>query len=256
MSPLAQHDEHLEEFKRKGYLILKHAVAEDEMLDMRDRLWGLLLKLGITRDPDSWPQGDVPHLQEIRQGDRDPLATPMLPEVLDAIFDSSEWVPKSNWGQALVTFPTPGVWRPIAGPWHLDHPYMADEQISGVNVFLFVEDVEAAGGGTLILESSPDVVAHFLRMHPEHKTLKLNKLIMASDPWLNSLTQKGPEAEELRQAFMNVEMEAFGQPIQLKELTGQAGDVAIYHPLMLHSPSINKNLQPRMMRVQRFYRQS
>ena len=40
-------------------------------------------------------------------------------------------------------------------------------------------------------------------------------------------------------------------PIEVVELTGEAGDVIVGHPLLPHTPAPNCGDRPRFMRVQR-----
>ena len=252
-------DQQRAEFHQRGYTTLPGLLEPQNVATMQSRLWSLLKVAGVDQNPGSWPKGDVHRLQAIRRGDPNPLDNSLLVSALDMLFGFDCWQPKTNWGQALVSFPTDGPWQPAAGPWHLDHPYLADAQISGINAFLFVDDVRPTGGGTLVLESSPGIVEGYLAAHPEHRGGShgtLNRLLLKSDPWLTQLSQKGPRADSARVDMMQAVTTVFGQPAKLVELTGQAGDLVLCHPLLLHSPSMNSANWPRLMRVQRFHRKS
>jgi hypothetical protein len=50
---------------------------------------------------------------------------------------------------------------------------------------------------------------------------------------------------------MAVEGRVGDLPVRVTELTGEAGDVIVGHPWLVHSPATNCSDRPRFMRVQR-----
>jgi len=218
------------EFENRGYVRLHGLLQEDELQDMRSRTWALLADRGINRNMASWPAGDISKLQAVRSGDIAPHQHPALAGVLDGVFGAAGWMPKENWGQALITFPVAGPWKPAAGPWHLDHSYSSNGLITGVNVFLFVDKVSAQGGGTLIIESSPKILDRFIKGNPQYHGVKhgaLNKLVMQADPWLKELMKTGQSGDEFRIGAMDSRTEVLGCSAKLTELTGHPGDVVL-----------------------------
>ena len=122
------------DFYERGYLHLESAVPISETSAMLDRLWALLAERDIVRgDRRTWPSGYTHTLQRLRRYDSNPLDNETVRSAMDAVL-GGEWKLKPNWGQALVTFPTKD-WNVPAGPWHLDHGFSQNEQISGINVF-------------------------------------------------------------------------------------------------------------------------
>ena len=157
-------DEARRSFFEDGFVQLPGAVSPTDVAHMRERLWRMLEHRGAARDdPSTWSPAQATHLQNMRKRDADPHDSPVVVEALDEVFGAGGWTTKPHWGQALVTFPTPAPWRLPARPWHLDHPYVQPaDGISGANLFLFVDDVEPRGGGTLVLRGSPLLVGRFV----------------------------------------------------------------------------------------------
>lgn len=223
---------------------------------MRERLWTALEAGGARReDPSSWDIWQTTHLQSVRQGDPAPGSSPALRAALDAIFGDGGWVVPAHWGQALVTFPTPGPWSVPPKVWHLDHPYVQPlDGPSGVNVFLFVDRVEPRGGGTLAIRSSPQLVQRFVAATPDIDGLPMKaarKRFDQSHPWLRALTSDPAPGEEAAriERFMATDTDVDGTPLRVVELTGEPGDVVVCHPWLVHASSANVGSRPRMMRT-------
>ena len=123
---------------------------DDAVREMRARLWTLLGEQGIDEhDAATWPAGSVAELRDIRRGDRRPTDTPPVRHTVGDLFGAVAWKPPASWGQALVAFPEPGPWSVPRTGWHCDYPFwFAPDEIWGVVVFLFLDDVGAHGGAT------------------------------------------------------------------------------------------------------------
>jgi hypothetical protein len=250
-------DHELEAFFHNGFVRLSGALAGAEIEDMLRRFWRVLGATAITQDRATWPAGYISGLQRIRRGDRTPAHCRLLLDALDQVFGPGAWADRPHWGQALATFPEAGPWRLSSGPWHLDHAYRQNGLISGVNVFLFVDDVLPNGGGTLVIDSSPGIVTAFVRDHPRLHGAKhgeLNKRLMQAHPWLRALTDSSQDDATRQTLVDQAEIDIFGYPARIVELTGRAGDVVVCHPQLIHAPGMNATDRPRLMRVQRFYR--
>lgn len=216
-----------EAFENDGFVRLPGVLSADEIEAMRERVWRLLERNGVDRvNRSTWQRERTSHLQAVRRGDPGPHESAAVRHALDAVFGSGNWTAPSSWGQVLVTFPSEPPWSLPSALWHLDHGYAYPRApILGVNLFLFVADVEPQGGGTLVLKSSPLLVARFVDTVEDvakRRSKELRKRFDRSHPWL-------------------------------RELTGRAGDAVLCHPWIIHATSRSVREQPRLMRACRVY---
>ncbi len=254
-------EEALTSFHSTGLLKLEQVVPNDVLVRMVDKAWQLMERQGIKRnDPGSWAQiGDyfgirgVQKLQGLRGVGGSPEHIPLVRETLDAVFGQQSRGRAANWGQALVTLPIEGDWLLPGNVWHFDHPCRQPGEISGVNVFLLMDDVEPGGGGTVVLNNSPQLMAVYLATNPKQGTLSvLNKGFLRFDPWLQALKCEPQARSQARnRKYMDADTVVCGIPVRIIELTGCAGDVFITHPALLHAPAMNVRERPRLMRTQR-----
>ena len=87
-----------------------------------------------------------------------------------------------------MTFPDSGGWDVPRGEWHLDFDAVPQAgMLPGIQVFVFLDTVSEGGGGTCSRDDRTDRVERFMR----------------GDAWVG------------------------GHPLQVVELTGQAGDVVL-----------------------------
>jgi hypothetical protein len=106
------------------------------------------------------------HLQTTRETDPAPAASPLVRSAFDRVFGTDAWQVPLSWGQVLVTLPNASTWEVPSTIWHLDHSYAHPRDVIwGVNLFLFVADVEPQGGATMVARGSPALVAHFADAH-------------------------------------------------------------------------------------------
>jgi hypothetical protein len=246
-------------FREDGFVRLPGALPEAVVDDMLERLWSLLEAKGALRDdPSSWSPDCGFRLQAIRKGDPDPRACPPLRDALDAAFQGSEWATKPHWGQALVTFPTEEPWILPKRIWHLDHPFVQGRRLSGVNMFLFLDEVGPHGGGTAVLRSSPLLIERFVK-EPEAlltmKAAEAKRRLFATHPFLEELTG-GPIRPDRNERLMDGDSDVDGVAVRAVELSGRPGEVVLAHPWLLHAGAPNTSRRPRLMRASRVYRRS
>jgi len=217
----------------RGFATIEHAVDDDVVREMRDRLWALLGEQGIAEaDATSWPRGPVANLRAVRRDDRRPTDAPAVRAAVENLFGAVEWKRPTSWGQALVAFPEPGPWSVPRSGWHCDYPFwFAPDEIWGVVVFLFLDDVESHGGATLAIERSPELVRRHLAGRADLGTAKPTAVL-----------------EELWAEHDVLATHA------VVELTGRAGDAIVCHPWLLHLASANTSDRPRLQRAARFQR--
>jgi hypothetical protein len=242
-------------FRTVGFVRLEGAVPLSDVDRMRDRAWALLEQQGFAEnDSSTWRPGPASQLKDLKSGEQSVGESPVVAAALDVVFGKDGWVPPKDWGQPLVTFPrTNSEWLMPSSVWHFDHPYSQSGEISGVNVFLFVNDVEPAGGGTVVVRSSPLLADRMLAQGPSIEKLSdQNKAFVASHPWLQGLkTKKSARNVERNRSYMDHDTDIDGIAARVTELTGKAGDVIVCHPALLHAPAPNVSAQPRLMRTAR-----
>jgi hypothetical protein len=251
MFSVEQHDL----FRTVGFVRLEGAVPLSDVKGMRDRAWALLEQQGFAEmDRATWRPGPVSQLKDLKSGEQPLDENPIVAAALDVVFGEGGWAPPSNWGQPLVTFPkTNGTWLMPSSVWHFDHHYFHPGEITGVNVFLFINDVEPAGGGTVVVQSSPLLAD---RMHEQgpaiEKLSDQNKRFLGSHPWLQGLkTKKSDRNVERNQRYMDHDTDIDGIAARVTELTGKAGDVIVCHPALFHAGAPNVSDRPRLMRTAR-----
>ena len=247
-----------ESFNTVGYVRLEGAVPSADVRAMYDRVWSLLENQGFDpHDASTWSSGPVSQLHELKTREPSPHDNPVVCAALDAVFAPGRWEQPKSWGQPLVTFPhEERPWLLPSAIWHFDHPYLRPGKIWGVNVFLFIDDVEPGGGGTVVVESSPLLVERMLASEPRiEKLSEQNKAFLRSHPWLSGLkTRRNLRSVERNDRYMAQHTDIDGIAARVVELTGKAGDVFLCHPGLCHAPAPNVAARPRLMRTQRVRR--
>ena len=198
---------------------------------MRARLWTLLREQDITEgDASIVAAGSVAQLRAVRRDDRRPTDAPAVRGAVEDLFGSVAWKPPTSWGQALVAFPEPGPWSVPRTGWHCDYPFwFAPDEIWGVVVFLFLDDVGSHGGATLAVEGSPELVRRHVAGRDDLGTVKPTEVL--ADLWARHDVLATHD---------------------VVELTGRAGDAVVCHPWLLHLASANTSDRPRLQRAARF----
>lgn len=232
---------------------------------MCERVWALIEKQGIERrDPATCGDDEYLHrglktvskLKELKRGERSPEDYPIVRAALDSVFQQTGRTPAANWGQPLVTFPlskTSTPWLVPSSIWHFDHYYPVRGVISGINVFLLIDDVAPGGGGTTVVRNSPRLMDRLLNSGVKFtKISEQNRGFLSSHPWLSGLkVPKRAWNEDRNARYMDIDTDLDGIPARVEELTGSAGDVFVCHPALLHAPAMNVSDRPRLMRTQR-----
>jgi hypothetical protein len=139
----------------------------------------------------------------------------------DQIIDGLEW---GNGFIANYGFGRDKEWiapSPAVGGWHVDGNFFLhflDSPEQGLLTVVLYSDIHPKGGGTFILCDSIATVARHLAAHPEG-------VLPGGFPWKDIL-YSGTD---------------------FRETTGQAGDVYLIHPFMLHTSSYNHRPEARIM---------
>lgn len=244
-------------FAEQGFVRVPGAFPRAAAAEMEARVWRWLAKKHGARrdDPASWPRVQVHGLQGLkREAVFDAIGSAALTAALDALVGAGRWERPRDWGQFLVSFPSGGPWAVPSHVWHTDFAYRGPaDPPQGALVFAYLSDVPPGSGGTLAVEGSQRVIERFVagRASAGREPMKTTRLaLMASDPWLRELVAE-EHAADRTERLMGARAVVAGVPVRVVELAGEAGDVVIGHPWLLHCPAPNCGSAPRLMRVQR-----
>ena len=245
------------EFNELGVVKLR-VFSPAEAGRMRDAVWGELACVhGIRRDePASWRAGNVHGLERIREL---PTFVPIMGcrAAIDDLLGPESWDVPKRWGAFLVTFPTAGEWDVPSAVWHVDFSYaLPPEPLSGVKVFTFLSDVPARGGGTLVVTGSHRVIQRFIKGRSLEKlrnTRRTRFELCGSHQWLRNLTSWSSARDRVRR-FIDHGSTIVGIAVRVVELTGEAGEVVLTHPWVMHCRAPNCGQTPRFMRTVDIYR--
>ena len=248
------------EFDERGFVRIPSAFTAAEASSMEDLVWAHVeARAGVIRgDPSTWNLTMVVGLGHLKT---DPafaaIGSPATVAALDDVLGEDRWVRPKNWGQLLVTFPTPDAeWTVPSDVWHTDFDYqLPPGEIAGALVFAFLTDVGPGAGGTVVVAGSHRLVRRYVEDQPREalekmKMKQVRKAFLASDPWLRALSSDRDDGDR-EERFMGADHEVGGVPVRVVELTGRAGDVVVGHPWLLHAPAPNCGTSPRFMTVQR-----
>jgi hypothetical protein len=224
---------------------------------MEARVWRWLGKKHGARpdDPAGWPRDAVYGMQGMkRDAVFDAIGSDALRAALDALVGAGRWQPPRDWGGFLLSFPSAKPWTVPSHVWHTDFDFRGPaDPPQGALVFSYLSDVPPGAGGTLAVEGSHRVIAAFVAARPSagRETMKTTRnALMASDPWLRELAAE-QHAPDRTERLLRPGAVVAGVPVRVVELAGQAGDVVIGHPWLLHCGAPNAGAAPRLMRVQR-----
>lgn len=249
------------EFDRTGILKLEGVFSDAEAARMRDVIWGQLQrKYEIHRDqPATWNRHPPFGLQSSRKHRAfAPIFGPSLVATLDELFGAGGWAMPKHYGQALVTMPNVDEWRVPHKIWHADLSYeTAADDLFAVKYWALLGDLQPGGGGTPQLAGSHRLTARYIEdFTPERLEYKrVRDGLLRSHPWLRALTTNDDDPER-NVRFMSADVDIDGLPARVIECTGNAGDVYVTHPWVMHSIAANNAAEPRLMRSMAVYSSS
>jgi hypothetical protein len=206
----------VEQFVEKGYTVLKDAFPRSVAAEVRKCIWKKL-KLS-PEEPSSWTK-PVIHIR--RNFKTKPYTDAFTPRVLGAFDDlmgENRWVRQMILGWWPVAFPgfEKKAWHVPADGWHVDgshfQHHLTSREQGLLPIFIF-SDIETHGGGTALSEGSQRITARIL-------------------------AEAGPEGlsmEELSSRILKYNKSCKS----VIEATGNAGDVVLIHPFLLHARSPN-----------------
>jgi Phytanoyl-CoA dioxygenase (PhyH) len=238
-------------FRECGWMRVPHAFGSEAAAAMRDAVWDALAAIGIYRGrPSTWTVKRPVRLQHLKV---DPVfravGSKILFAAIDAVLEGRTYKAPGDWGAFFIAFPSNAEWGIATSGWHLDANYMSPLwPMGGVKTHALFSDIVPRGGGTQIVSGSHRLVHKWFKEHPPPSSARgaeLRKLLQ-SNPYIRDLHTEGdPDARIAR--FMEHAEEVDGVPLQVVENTGEAGDVILLHPLVLHVAAPNNSVDPRFM---------
>ena len=231
----------LEVFERDGVLKISGAFSADDAARMCDVVWAELeSRHGMRReDRTTWTTLRPTGLKTTKSSrTANAVLGPRVRSALDGLL--GEWIEPRHQGQVLVTMPEGVPWAVPHRQWHTDVGF--EEAPESVKIWALLGDLEPGGGGTPQVAGSHKVIARFLTTTEEREFKAVRDQVLRSDPWFRNLTSEERSADPMAPADLD------GLPVRVVELTGQAGDVYLTHPWILHSIAPNAADSPRMMR--------
>jgi hypothetical protein len=241
----------LSHFREHGWVRVRGAFNAEAARAMCDSVWRALEDAGIHRDrPSTWTVERPPHLQHLKD---DPVfqrvGSPILLSAIDAILEDVPYEKPKNWGALFPAFPGSTHWRIPTNGWHIDAYYASPLlPIRGVKTFALLGDIAPRGGGTLMVSGSHRLVYKWFRENPPSPVARSAEMrrLLQKQPYVRDLHSPGDDGERIER-FMRCVEEVDGIPLQVVEAAGDAGDVILAHPLLMHVASPNTAPQPRFM---------
>lgn len=224
VAPEGLSGEQIEQFISQGHLILRNCFEREDAAPLVEEAWRLM---GYEEDqPATWDQP----LRFLFPSERVPLRefAPKLWAALCQLAGGEERLadPNAGIGQWVVNLGRgrdeewiePG---PQTKGWHIDGNFFRhflDSPEQGLLIVPLFSDIATRGGGTTFAPDSVPILAKYL-----------------SEQNRGVLMREIPFEELVSQCH------------DFRELTGSVGDVAIFHPLMLHSFSQNHSGRARFI---------
>ena len=251
-------------FKRAGILRLDGLLSAEGARRAREAVLRPLERLGLWKagawhldalPKPQWPNTGLKTSEVI--GNRHPELAALVEEsalaaAVDALLEgrSYERPGPNRRPQVLFTLPNAQTWTVPSG-WHSDRPRLASGQSAGVQLFAFLDVVDARGGGTLAIAGSH----HLLNERRPIRPSEFGRLLRA-EPFFADLLAADPSADYLQhRADLLHRTGAVGNvQLQIVEMTGAPGDVWLMDLRMLHVGSPNAADRPRMMLTFRYER--
>jgi hypothetical protein len=207
-------DADVEQFMTLGHVTVRGAFPRSLAAPALDKVWA---ELPVDRhDRSTWTQRFHHVPQNFDGGPFTASWTDRVHDAFDDLLGEGRWNRRTAQGWWPVIFPgfDPAPWQPPSDGWHVDgqqfHHHLDSPDQALLPIFVW-SDIGPGDGGTALAEGSHIVTARILAAHePEGlSALDLAKLVAA---------EPRPSMVEAR---------------------GEAGDVILLHPFMLHTGSAN-----------------
>jgi hypothetical protein len=219
----------LERFRRDGFVAVRGAVAPEVVADCREQVWAQLRALGYDgRDRTTWTEPLVRVWSATGSAFATAARSPVLVEAYDQLVGPRAWVRHRGFdGTVPVRFPHRR--RPVDAVWHLDAGYAVRRE-PRLNVRSRGAALQAL---VLLSRTGPD----------DAPTRLLVGSHLDVPAVLRPARVKGVSMWDVMSALPRA---TFRRPVALA--TGQAGDVFLLHPFLVHATSWpNRGRRPRIV---------
>jgi hypothetical protein len=251
-----------QQFLTDGLVRLPRVIPTDAAEAMGEHIWAALAEQrGVLRDrPDTWkikgpayPPLDFRGLS--RAGAFAAAVGPTVTVALDDFFGDRAWAltyPNLDPRPLGPIFPAPDwPWTVPTRHWHTDGTGGALWPES-VRLFACVAPVEPGGGGTFYVAGSHQAVVRIVRemtaAGERARSATVIQQLKRESRWIADLCSRR-EAEPGRvKRFMVEGSELAGVSLRVAQMTGDTGDVILWHPNLLHTYSAyNHSSAPRLV---------
>jgi hypothetical protein len=216
MAPQQLTGREVDHFVEHGYVVVKSCFDPDAAKGWVDRAWA---RFGYDRDtPAQWVEKRI-HLSVLESVDARDFAPDAWAAAVQLLGGEDRVELPWRWSDGFIANLGVGDDRPWQPPsaevkgWHKDGDFFRhflDSPEQGLLTIVLWTDMHHRGGGTYVAADSVPVVARYLAEHPEG--------VLPTDFDFQALAR---------------------QCTDFIELTGNAGDVVLMHPYVLHATSQN-----------------
>jgi hypothetical protein len=231
-------DEAAEHFVERGHVVIRGCFSRAAAAEFTGRIWD---RLGYAEDdPSTWERPTV-HMPRRRRLDVRQFAPRAWQAVCDLVGGADRIATDEPyvWNDSFIVNLHQGADRPWAPPsagspdwpgWHKDGDFFRhflDSPEQGLLTLVLWSDVTHQGGATFVAADSVGPVARFLAAHPAG----VHPFAEPSDD--------GPTVFPYADLLAGCD--------DFVEATGEAGDVYLLHPFILHAKSQNVLRRPRFI---------
>jgi hypothetical protein len=241
----------LAHFREHGWMRVRQAFTPHAAAAMRDAIWDTLTEAGIDRHrPTTWTVERPTHLQRLKANPVfRAVGSDVLRAAIDTVLEGQTWETPKDWGAFFLAFPSDMPWGIPSSGWHIDAKLDGPLWPStGVKTFALLGDIVPRGGGTQMVGGSHRLVHRWFQGNPPPpgaRSADMRKRLLAH-PYIRDLHTPG-DGEARITRFLEAAEDADGIPLQIVETVGQAGDVFLVHPLIMHVAAPNNAAQPRFL---------
>jgi len=252
--------EQREEFDRTGVVRLPGAIARRDAERMCDRVWDALRRrYGIRRDaPETWEARRIAGTHDLPKSEAfGQIGSAAVCAAVDELLGRGNWQLPERWGSLLVTFgDSRDRWDVPHQSWHLDFPASRSmPEPFAVRLFTCLARLAPGGGGTLFVAGSHRLVQDLVRKETADRlhSADARKALIRTCPWVEALCSFDESVDRVQQ-FMNRGVTVGEVEVRVVEMTGEAGDCLLTHPMILHAGAKNCSPVPRMVLSSTLYR--
>lgn len=262
-------EEDIEQFVEKGYARVPGAFSKQDAELARQFLWDQLEeKAGVLRDDSStWRKPMVRLNETYRTPDFDRCNTSRFADAIEDllgagmtanryVYGESDDLPTWGWWPVNFSENADTAWTVPTSGWHWDgiqFRHYLDAPDQGLLCLCLFSDIQAhQGGGTLVVEGSHRTVARLLARYPDGVELKEGIAdLFEHHPYFAELTGHtegaGDAGDRIDRFMHSIYEDETGDRLRVVETSGEAGDVFLCHPFLVHAASPNHSGVPRFM---------